>query len=64
MHEDHKRIFERFDMQLTREVSGLGPGLTLCKYIVELHHGVIGVESTPGKGSTFRVLFPIEYNYL
>lgn len=59
---DHKRIFERFervDMQLTREVSGLGLGLTLCKYIIELHHGAIWVESTPGKGSTFHVLFPI-----
>jgi signal transduction histidine kinase len=58
---DHERIFERFervDMQLTREVSGLGLGLTMCKYIVALHHGAIWVESTPGEGSTFHVLFP------
>jgi signal transduction histidine kinase len=58
---DHERIFERFervDMQLTREVTGLGLGLTMCKYIVSLHHGAIWVESTPGEGSTFHVLFP------
>ena len=58
---DHERIFERFErvnMQLTREVTGLGLGLTLCKYIVALHHGAIWVESTPGEGSTFHVLFP------
>ncbi len=62
---DLERIFERFervDMQLTREVSGLGLGLTMCKYIVALHHGAIWVESLPGKGSTFHVLFPTE-NY-
>jgi signal transduction histidine kinase len=58
---DQERIFERFErvnMQLTREVPGLGLGLTMCKYIVALHHGVIWVESTPGEGSTFHVLFP------
>jgi len=63
---DHERIFERFervDMQLTRQVSGLGLGLTMCKYIVALHHGAIWVESTPGKGSTFHVLFPAEDHY-
>ena len=58
---DSERIFERFervDMQLTSPVSGLGLGLTLCKYIVALHDGVIWVESFPGKGSTFQILFP------
>jgi signal transduction histidine kinase len=58
---DHERIFERFervDMQLTREVSGLGLGLTMCKYIVARHYGAIWVESIPGKGSTFHVLLP------
>ena len=63
---DHERIFERFervDMQLTRPVSGLGLGLTMCKYIVALHHGAIWVESIPGEGSTFHVLFPAGYDY-
>lgn len=58
---DSERIFERFervDIQLTSPVSGLGLGLTLCKYIVALHDGVIWVESFPGEGSTFQMLFP------
>lgn len=60
----HERIFERFqrlDLELNRTVSGLGLGLTICKYIVELHHGAIWVESTPGKGSSFYVLLPTQY---
>ena len=63
---DHERIFERFervDMQLTREVSGLGLGLTICKHIVALHHGAIWVESTPGQGSTFHVVIPAEVSF-
>jgi signal transduction histidine kinase len=64
---DQERIFERFervDMQLTREISGLGLGLTMCRYIVALHHGAIWVESVLGKGSTFHVLFPIKYAFI
>lgn len=61
--EDYERIFERFervDMQLTSPVSGLGLGLTMCKYIVELHDGVIWVESLPNQGSVFQIIFPTE----
>jgi signal transduction histidine kinase len=55
------RIFDRFyrvDMSLTREVNGLGLGLTICQYIVRLHHGLIWAESTTGMGSTFHILLP------
>jgi signal transduction histidine kinase len=55
------RIFERFsrvDTSLTREVSGLGLGLTLCKYVVALHKGMLWVESAVGVGSTFHVVLP------
>lgn len=55
-------IFERFyrvDTRLTREVGGLGLGLTICKRIVELHGGAIWVESVVGQGSTFHVWLPM-----
>ncbi|HEY1348160.1 MAG TPA: ATP-binding protein [Ktedonobacteraceae bacterium] len=54
-------IFERFyrvDTRLTREVNGLGLGLTLCKAIVARHRGMLQVESSPGVGSTFHILLP------
>ena len=54
-------IFERFfrvDDELTRKSTGVGLGLYIVRKITELHHGEIGVESTPGKGSTFTVKFP------
>ncbi|HJT55962.1 MAG TPA: ATP-binding protein [Ktedonobacteraceae bacterium] len=57
------RIFEcfyRLDTRLIREVNGLGLGLTICKYIVELHGGVIWAESCPSGGSAFHVRLPME----
>lgn len=57
-----KHVFECFyqvDRSLTREVNGVGLGLSLCKRIVDLHHGRIWVESRPGEGSTFHLVVPI-----
>jgi signal transduction histidine kinase len=56
-----EQIFERFyriDTRLVREVNGLGVGLTICKYIVEMHGGQIWVESQVAQGSTFHLWFP------
>ncbi len=57
------RIFERFhrvDTRLTRETTGLGLGLTICKRIIELHNGVIWAENASDKGSVFHILLPLE----
>jgi signal transduction histidine kinase len=58
-----ERIFDRFhrvDTRLTRETSGLGLGLTICKYLVELQEGLIWAESCPAGGSAFHVWLPLE----
>lgn len=59
--EDLSAIFRRFyrvDTRLTREVNGLGLGLTLCQAIVAQHHGMLWVESVLGEGSAFHLLLP------
>jgi signal transduction histidine kinase/putative methionine-R-sulfoxide reductase with GAF domain len=41
---------------------GLGLGLYICKSLIERHHGQVGVESTPGQGSTFWFTLPLARN--
>ncbi len=56
-----ERIFEHFyrvDSSLTREVYGLGLGLTVCHYLVALHQGRIWAESCSEGGSAFHVWLP------
>jgi signal transduction histidine kinase len=45
----------------TNAETGTGLGLILCKDFIERNRGTLTVESTLGKGSTFRITFPIYF---
>lgn len=47
-----------FDPFFTTRHNGTGLGLSVCKNIVETHHGTIEVKSQPGQGATFIMRFP------
>jgi two-component system phosphate regulon sensor histidine kinase PhoR len=62
---DQDRIFDKFyrvDSEQVAAIPGTGLGLAIAKETVRLHGGTLGVESTPGSGSTFTVILPATTN--
>ena len=62
-----EKVFDRFhQVEGASEIEqiGTGIGLALTKELVNLMHGKVTVESTPGKGSIFKILVPLGKNHL
>ena len=60
-----QRIFHEFyqtEVGRRARKGGTGLGLSLTRNFVELHHGTIEVQSTPGSGSTFTLYLPVDYD--
>ncbi|HEY3276853.1 MAG TPA: ATP-binding protein, partial [Syntrophorhabdaceae bacterium] len=61
--EEKEKIFQRFYRSPEARSGGFGGsglGLSMVRSIVDAHHGKIELESSPGKGSTFRVHLPAQ----
>ena len=61
--QDVTHVFDRFwraDKARSREQGGAGLGLSIAKWIVDIHGGSIDVESEPGKGSIFHLRVPLD----
>lgn len=62
--EDLVKIFEEFrqvDGSSTRRAEGTGLGLAITRHLVQMHGGLIDVQSEAGQGSTFTVHLPVSF---
>lgn len=63
---EQKYIFDKFyrvtEKNLALKAKGSGLGLAIVKHISEAHQGKIEVSSEKGKGSKFRLIFPLKQN--
>jgi signal transduction histidine kinase len=58
---DLSRVFERFyraDKSRNRDSGGAGLGLSIAKWIADVHQGAIEARSAPDQGSTFVITLP------
>jgi signal transduction histidine kinase len=58
--EQVEHIFEKFyRVNISNAaIPGTGLGMTIVKYLVDAHHGLIAVDSKPGAGTTVRIRLP------
>ncbi len=59
-HEDLEHVFERFyraDKSHSKEIGGTGLGLSIVKHGAKFHNASVSIDSTPGVGTTIRLLF-------
>lgn len=60
MEQDRERIFDPF---FTRKPEGTGLGLSISRQILERHGAYIELDSSVGKGTTFRIIIPLTQNH-
>jgi signal transduction histidine kinase len=48
------------DQTISRKIGGTGLGIKIVREAMEAHGGQISVESTPGGGTTFHILLPLQ----
>jgi CheY-like chemotaxis protein/HPt (histidine-containing phosphotransfer) domain-containing protein/two-component sensor histidine kinase len=53
--------YARFNMEANRRTEGTGLGMNITRNLIQMMHGNIYIESTPGMGSTFTVHLPQKY---